>query len=101
MIHPSQLFLHRMVADGVTFLFQCQLRHGQACPLGLIVSKYMGGSSQWDPHHAKLIAKTLQLFNSVLHSDEFSTKDRSLNGCLFLRNPVNQSHITEDKETSA
>jgi hypothetical protein len=46
----------------------------------------------------KLIAKSLQLFYSVLHSDKFGTKVRSLNGCLFLRNSVNQSHITEDKK---
>jgi hypothetical protein len=90
-----------MVADGVTFLFQCQLRYGQACHLELIISEYIGGSSQWDPHHAKLIAKSSQLFNFLLHSNEFSTKDRSLNGCLFLKNLVNQSHITEDKKTSA
>jgi hypothetical protein len=48
-----------------------------------------GGSGQWDPHHAKLISKSLQLFNAVLHSHKFGTKDRGLNGGLFLRNLVN------------
>ncbi len=52
-----------MVADGVTFLFQGCLRYGQVCHLGLIVSIYKGGSGQWDSHHAKLIAKSSQLFN--------------------------------------
>ncbi len=74
-----------MVADGVKFIFQGQLRYGPVCHLGLIVRIYKGGSSQWDPHHAKLIVKSLHFFNSVLHSNEFSTKDRSLNGCLFLK----------------
>jgi hypothetical protein len=52
-------------------------------------------------HHAKLIPKSSQLFNAVFYGNEIGTKDRGLNGCLFLRNPVNQSHITEDTKTSA
>jgi hypothetical protein len=54
-----------MVADGVTFLFQGQLRYGRACHLGLIVSKYIRVQSMGSPS-CKAYSNVLAAFQKTL-----------------------------------
>ena len=87
-----------MVADRVAFLFKGRFGFGQIGHLGLIVAVDKGRTSQGYSHHAKFIAQSPQLFNVVLHRNEFGTKDRGLNCGLFLGNPVYQSILQKIKK---
>ncbi len=65
---------------------------GRVCNSGLIVAVDIRGSINGDTHHTKFIPQPPQLFHTVLHCDKFSTKNRGLDGRLFLGEPVDACH---------
>ena len=78
-----------VVTNTVRFLLQLVLRPGYVEYHRHIFTEDISESINCNTHHAELIAKPVQSFNSMCHGNKFGSKDIFINSVLILGEPVN------------
>ena len=90
---PIIALLYYVIGDTLTLLLQSRVGDTGICQDWPVFTKDIFRTLHWDTHHPEFALESSEVFATLLHRNEFNTKQRALYNILILWKPVHRRKI--------